>query len=110
MLEFILHSMFTVAVATTSFYAGVHLTERHRKEKEAAVDYYVWQTHLFHDTHYVSAIHQPQPENPSMAAPAPMPPVGTGTRFDKAFLPGGPIDQRLTENGQATFHFSPAKH
>ena len=110
MIEFILNSRFTIDVATTSFYAGVHLAERHHKEKEAAVDYYVWQAHRFHDTHCVSLVPQPQPENHLMAAPAPMPPVGTGTRFDKALLPGGPIDQRLTENGQATFHFSPAKH
>lgn len=106
MLEFVLHSLFLVAVSTASFYAGVHLTERHHREKEAAIDYYVWHANRFRDTHYVSAVQQPVEADPQMAAPVPMPPVGTGTRFNKELLPGGPIEQRMAENGRATYLFS----
>lgn len=91
MIGMIGHSLFTLTVAAIAFYAGVKLTERHHRERDAAVDYARWaatpQPRRFH-------------EGVDMSAPNPIPP--TGTRFDKILQPGSEFETRLRENGQAT--------
>lgn len=107
MVDFVIHSLFILGTAAFAFLTGVKLTERHRAEKEAAVERAAVLTRIYFESHDVQPIEQPQ-QNPSMAAPVPMPPANA-QRFKDALAPGGPIQTRLDEAGQATYLF-PGKH
>ena len=105
MFQFLTHSLFSIAIAASSFYAGVKLTERHYREKEATVANALIDERAFRDTHYVSRIEQPR--FPRVGTPAT--PPAAHSRTDAALAPGGPVETRLNENGQATYMFS-GKH
>lgn len=107
MVDLVIHSLFTLGTAAVAFWTGVKLTERHHAEKEFAVERTSNLTRIYYESHDVQQIKQPQ-QNPSMAAPVPMLPPGQ-ERFKKAFAPGGPIQTRLNETGQATYLF-PGQH
>lgn len=103
MIDLVIHSLFTLGTAAVAFWTGVKLTERHHAEKEFAVERTSNLTRIYYESHDVQPIEQPK-QNPSMAAPTPMPPPGR-ERFKHALAPGGPIQTRLNKTGQATYLF-----
>ena len=107
MVDLVIHSLFTLGTAAVAFWTGVKLTERHHAEKEFAIERTSNLTRIYYESHDVQPVEQPQ-QNPIMAAPVPMPP-SEQERFKKAFAPGGPIQTRLSETGQATYLF-PGQH
>lgn len=107
MVDLVIHSLFTLGTAAVAFWTGVKLTERHHAEKEFAIERTSNLTRIYYESHDVQPVEQPQ-QNPIMAASVPMPPPEQ-ERFKKAFAPGGPIQTRLSETGQATYLF-PGQH
>lgn len=101
MVDLVVHSLFTLSTAAVAFWTGVKLTERHYAEKERAIERTSNLTRLYYESHDVQPIGQPQ-QNHNIA-PTRMP------RFQEAFAPGGPIQTRLSETGQATYLF-PGQH
>lgn len=107
MVDFVIHSLFTLGTAAFAFWTGVKLTERHHAEKEAAVERASTMTRIYFESHNIRPA-ELQPQNPSMAAPVSMPPA-SAQRVKDALAPGGPIQTRLDETGKATYLF-PGKH